>query len=187
MDSIVETREINGFTVNVFYDSTPTIDPRKDCENLGTFFGFHGRYVSPDTPPNSDPETARAIAERGDNICLPVWLYDHSGTTYRAADSNPFNCPWDSGLFGFIYCTRADARKAVGKKRLSAADIATVKELLIQDVQVYSEWANGQIFGFEVLDRNGEYVDSSLGFIGGADSVMDEGIKLADWHSQQLA
>jgi len=186
MDSIIETREINGFTVNVFYSDSAG-NPREYHENLGTFFGFHRNYISPDTPPNSDPKTARVMAERGDNICLPVWLYDHSGTIYRAAVSNPFNCQWDSGLFGFIYCTRLEARKALGKKRLNIGDVETVKRWLIQEVKTYSDWANGQVFGFEVLDTDGEQVDSCYGFIGEFDYAMAQGIESANQLSQQVA
>ena len=102
---IYETKEVEGFTCEVFYDDCP--ESPRDWDNLGTFVGFHGRYVSPDTPPTSDPMEAKKIAESDENICLRVWLYDHSGTCYRATPAyNPFTCPWDSGLFGFVYVSK---------------------------------------------------------------------------------
>jgi len=187
MSDIIETRDVNGFTVNVRVQDFCDMNPRKEYENLGTFFGFHGRYVSPDDAPDSDPQEARRIAESADNICLPVWLYDHSGTCYRAAPENPFHCPWDSGCFGFIYCTRADARKAMNKKRLSAADVEMVKAWLMQEVETYSAWANGEVYGFEVLDGDGEQVDSCWGFIGESDYAMAQGVESAEWHGKEAA
>lgn len=179
----IESRTVKGFTANLLYDNTGASDPRKMYENLGTFFGFHRRYCSPDTPPHSDHEQARRIANAGDNICIPVWMYDHSGTCYRAAETNPFHCPWDSGLFGFIYCTRADARKALGKSRLMASDVETVKEILRGEVETYSAWANGEVYGWEVLDPQGEQVDSCWGYIGETEYPMQEAIESAAWHA----
>lgn len=173
-----ETQEINGCTVAVLYDETGAESPR-DWETFGTFFGFHHRYVSPDAAPDSDPETARRIAENRDNICLPVWLYDHSGTAYCAAESNPFLCPWDSGLFGFIYVSKAKARDEFGVKRITKAVRAKVIERLQNEVAVYSSWANGEIYGFTVTNSDGEEIDSCWGFIGEPDYAMQEGIESA--------
>lgn len=179
----IHTRTTKGFTANVVYDETGMPSPRRTCDNLGTFFGFHNRYMSPDAAPSSDPQEARAIAERGDNICIPVWMYDHSGTCYKAADTNPFHCPWDSGCFGFIYVTRADARKALGKSRLMASDVETVKDILRSEVDVYSAWANGEVYGWEVLDPQGEQVDSCWGYIGDSEYAFNEAIESAAWHA----
>lgn len=183
MDSIVETRDVDGLTVNVRYDHTPTESPR-DWSPLGTFFGFHNRYQSPDPAPDSDPQEARRIAESPDNICLQVWLYDHSGTAYRATvNGNPFHCPWDSGLFGFIYVSKAAIRKEYGCKRVSGAIRRKVIEVLQSEVETYSQWANGQVFGFEVLDSDGEQLDSCWGYIGEPDYAMQEGVESAAHHA----
>lgn len=178
MDAIVETRDVQGLTVNVRYDHTPTESPR-DWSPLGKFFGFHGRYQSPDKAPDSDPETARRIAQHRDNIGFPVWMYDHSGTCYKAAAKNPFHCPWDSGLFGFIYVSRADARKEYNVARLTPAIVAKVQEVLQSEVETYSQWANGQVYMWEVLDADGDQIDSCYGYIGESDYALQEGIDAA--------
>lgn len=178
MDAIVETRDVEGLTVNVRYDHTPTESPR-DWSPLGTFFGFHGRYQSPDKAPDSDAYQARRMMRNPDLISIPVWLYDHSGTCYKASEANPFSCPWDSGLFGYIYVSRADARKEYGVKRLTAAIIEKARAVLTSEVDTYSQWANGQTFMWEVLDTDGEQIDSCYGYIGESDYALQEGIATA--------
>lgn len=178
MFDALETRDVGEFTVKVVHDDTGAENPRQ-WSKLGTFFGFHNRYMSPDDAPDSDPHKARAIAERGDNICLPVWMYDHSGTCYRAAETNPFSCPWDSGCFGFIYMTRADARKEFGWKRITEERRQQVLQHFKAEVKEYSAWANGEVYGFIVEDSDGETVDSCWGFIGDSEYAMEAGIDAA--------
>lgn len=178
MFDAIETRDVGDLTVKVVHDDTGAESPR-EWSTLGTFFGFHRNYMSPDDAPDSDPETARRIAQSRDNICLPVWLYDHSGTCYRAAETNPFHCPWDSGLFGFIYVSKADARKEYGVKRITAAKRAEIVEHLKAEVKEYSAWANGEVYGFVVEDSDGETLDSCWGFIGDSAYAMEAGIDAA--------
>ena len=178
MHDAIETRNVGSLTVEVHYDDTGSESPRDWC-NMGRFFGFHRRYVSPDAAPDAYPEAARSIAQHHDNICLPVWLYDHSGTCYRAAESNPFHCPWDSGLFGFIYVSKADVRREYGVKRISPKLRAKVIEALQQEVKVYSAWANGEVYGFTVTDPAGDQIDSCWGFVAEPDYALSEGMDSA--------
>ena len=108
----------NGFTATVEDDPYGVDESPREWAMGSVFFGFHRSFASPDPAPDSDPETARDMANANGNICLPVWLYAHGGTCYRAAEQNPFPYPRDSGLFGFIYITRDNARKIYGIKRI---------------------------------------------------------------------
>ena len=138
----------------------PDLDPEspRSRDNLGTFQIYHRRYVSPD-PIERDPPHIRA-----DEIGLKVWAYDHSGIVYRAAETNPFHCPWDSGLAGIIYCSRAKARDWLGVARLTCGDVGRVRSILADEVALYSEWVNGEVCGYRVLDPAGEEIDACWGF-----------------------
>lgn len=156
-----ETR--NGYKLTVEHDPHSDLDSPREYEE-SIMFGFHRAYGSPDEAPHADPETARKIAQSGDNLCLPVWLYAHSGTCYKAAESNPFHCPWDSGLFGYIYITRANARKWYGVKRLSEKNRLRALEDLKAQVDTYTKWANGETYGWKVEDPDGELIESCYGY-----------------------
>ena len=163
----IETLTKNGFTVTLDYDPNGGDESPREYES-STMFGFHRSYASPDTAPDTDPQTARDIAESSDNICLPVWLYSHSGTCYKAAETNPFSCGWDSGLFGFIYMSRAQAREMYGVKRLTEKNRLRALADLAAQVDTYSQWANGELYRWEVTDGDGAHVDSCGGYYGEA-------------------
>jgi hypothetical protein len=150
-----------GLTLRLEHDSDVE-SPRGYQES--TFFGFHNRVVSPDPAPARDPETAARIATRSQNICLPVWMYDHGARVYQAAESNPFTCRWDSGLFGFIYISRADARKRHAISRITKGYLAKIKADLAQEVATYSQWANGEFYRWYIENEEGDCIDSCGGY-----------------------
>ena len=93
MTKLALDTETDGFTATVEHDLHGADESPREWAMESVFFGFHRAFASPDHAPDSDPETARDIATANDNICLPVWLYAHGGTCYRAAEQNPFHCP----------------------------------------------------------------------------------------------
>lgn len=168
----IETETHGDLTLTLDYCAHADESPRE--YETSTFFGFHGRVISPDPAPDSDPETARAIALRPENICLPVFLYQHGGSVYKAsADGNPFHCPWDSGLFGFIYISRADARKRYGVKRITKALQERIRESLKVEVDTYSQWANGEFYRWTIEDADGEIIDSCGGYYDQESAMAD--------------
>lgn len=73
----------------------------------------------------------------------------------------------------------------VGKSAAGDDDTYYTVELLTEcltaEVDEYSKWASGEVFGFIITDRNGDTVDSCWGFIGldyaiqaAKDAVPDE-------------
>lgn len=174
MSDAIETAEYGNLTVTLEYDDTHGVESPREYEADSVFFGFHRSYASPDEPPATDPLEARRIAKGKDNICLPVWLYAHSGTCYSAAEKNPFSGPWDSGLFGFIYIPRADARKRFNVKRLTAATVKRIKESLKAEVEAFSQWANGEIYCWQITNESGDVLDSCGGYIGDPDYAFSE-------------
>nr|QMS47935.1 hypothetical protein WG33_0134 [uncultured bacterium] len=73
----------------------------------------------------------------GELIGMPVFAYVHSGATIRAAETNPFNCPWDSGQSGFVYCTREAAKAAAGSARLTGRIKAQALAALVAQVEAF--------------------------------------------------
>lgn len=160
----IKIETIRGYSAKLFHDPHGADESPREYE-CSTFFGFHRRVLSPDPAPDSDPIRARAIAEGAENICLPVYMYDHGGRVYKAsADGNPFHCPWDSGLFGFIYISRADAREMYAISRITESYRNKILADLAAQVDVYSQWANGETYRWEVTAPDGETVESCGGY-----------------------
>lgn len=41
------------------------------------------------------------------------------------------------------------------------------------DLQIYQQWANGEVFGYTVEDKHGELIDSGTGYYSEADAIAD--------------
>jgi hypothetical protein len=185
--TMIETFQHNGFTVKIDLDDSGTESPRHDS-NLGVFWTMERNTNSPDALPCRGNDfqsladslncaaTWHSIQKAWDAqaVWLPVWKYEHSGVVYVAADSNPFGCLWDSGQAGVIFALKADVRKEYGVTRVDAKTRAKALQVLQGEVQTYSQWANGEVYGYTITGEAGEEVDSCWGFIGDLDYVRDE-------------
>lgn len=176
----IETFTHNGKTVEILADFDGSAANPRECCNLGTMWTQERRHNSPDALPvrgnvfesvarefggEAHHESNAKALDRG-AIWLPLWKYEHGGAAYRAAESNPFRCPWDSGQVGYVFAKKEDVRKEYGVKRITPAIRAKVLDVLRAEVETYSQWANGEVYGFRVLDSDGEELDSCWGFIG---------------------
>jgi len=104
---------------------------------------------------------------------LPVFMYDHSGI---ALNTGGFGCPWDSGQVGFIYYTKDQVRTVFDGREECA--ISALK----QEIETYSDYVNGDVYGFTLEDDDGEHIDGCCGFYGSdnytngiAESLQDQG------------
>lgn len=108
--------------------------------------------------------------ERG-MYALPVSAYEHGGITYRTGGPDQFvDGQWDAGCVGLIYTT--DERiQQFGNTNYTREQ---VYEWLKAEVDLYSEWAEGHCYWFEITDKDGNTVDTCGGFIG--DDAYTNGI-----------
>jgi len=83
-------------------------------------------------------------------VSLPLYLYDHSGLSMSTSS---FSCPWDSGQVGFIYAKKDD-------------DEELLRMLLVNEVEVYDQYLQGEVYGFVLLNEDGEEEDACWGFFG---------------------
>lgn len=144
-------------------------DPREN-DNLGTMVCFHKRYAIGDKHDynphdfRSWEEVKSAIEKDNDvAVILPVYMYDHSGI---ALATTPFHCPWDSGQVGWIYATKEKIRQWFNVKKVTAKIKENAAEILRKEVEVYSNYINGDVYGFVLKNKNGDVIDSVWGFYG---------------------
>jgi hypothetical protein len=162
MDAIA-TFQKDNIQVSIHYDDT--VESPREWENLGTMALFHKKYkVS-----NEDDLTIQQsikIYNSDDYICLPVYMYDHSGISLSTSNEMyPFNDVWDAGQLGIIFVRKDKVRKEFGVKRISSALKQRIIANLKAEVEAYGQFLNGDVF---VVDRleDGEITDSCGGFFG---------------------
>lgn len=137
----------------------------RNWDNLGTMFTMHRHYdFSDEGAKNVNPKTFNGVI-------LPVYMYDHSGIRLS---TNPFECKWDSGQLGVIYCEADKIRKEFNCKRITKKIRVKVEEILKAEIEVLDDYVTGNVWGYTLYDDNGEHKDSCWGFFGDPDDNMQK-------------
>lgn len=165
----------NGKTLEIVQDTNP--ESPREWDNIGTMICFHGRYNLGDRH-NYDhkdysgwEEMERAIIKNeSPAVILPLYLYDHSGITIS---TSPFGCKWDSGQIGFIFVSKEKLKKELNVKRITKQIIERAEKCLLSEVKTYDQYLTGEVYGYKVIDENGNEEDSCWGYYG-EDSIVDE-------------
>ena len=167
----------HGHTIKIYYD--PDAESPREWSNLGTLICWHRRYRLGDSHHYDSPEaflrdladvsdqsdlSMNQILERAERkaVILPVFLYDHSGL---AMNTIGFHCPWDSGQVGYVYVTLEAVRTEFGVKRVTKALHEKAEDILRAEIVSYDAYLSGRVYGY-VIERDGEEVDASWGFVG---------------------
>ena len=147
-----------GHTLEILHDDSAS-SPREN-DNLGTFAGWHRRYRLGDVQPQEDPRTYQAALPKG-SLIVPVYMYDHSGVALSTSD---FGDRWDSGQVGIYHMSPQDIINAYGKDTPETR--ARAVEGIKGEIAEYSDYLNGNCWGFEIQDADGNQVEACWGFIG---------------------
>jgi len=94
-------------------------------------------------------------------IMMPIYVYEHGGITMRTSG---FSCQWDSGQAGFIYISKAEARKMWGKA-MSKKQVQWIDECMTERVAYLAAICEGSIYGYSIEDEEGDVLDSCWGFV----------------------
>ena len=135
-----------------------TESPR-ELSNVGIMVCWHKRYHLGDKHSYACPNDFQV--DTTDTIILPVYMMEHSSIELSTGS---FLCPWDSGQIGWIYCKKTTVIENWGKWDDSSKESAV--KCMENEVEVYSDYVNGDVFGYEKYDENDELIDSCYGFIG---------------------
>lgn len=182
MSYTVEIKKLpSGFTVEVVIDDDPE-NPAKNWDMFGTMVLWNRcRYdFGHET---ADRETLFEISNDPDNIVLPVYMYDHSGITIS---TRPFSCHRDSGQVGVMYCTKKKAVYEFGKKLCTPKVREAAIKYMTSEIKSIDQYLTGQVYGFRVLDPDGEEVDACWGFFGESGYCLNEGLSCANYFENKL-
>lgn len=184
-----QTVEVSGrmLTIKVEIDENP--DSPREWDNLGHMACVHKRYNLGDKSSKlgfnmknlvesyeSWDEVEEHLVEIYDAmVILPVFMYDHSGVSLSCS---PFGCRWDSGQVGFIYTTSMDIAKEYKDRAWTEEE---VRACLLSEVNVYSSYVNGEVYGYIIEDEQGGILNSCFGFFEDVQEVMKHGLSEAQY------
>lgn len=96
-------------------------------------------------------------------MVVPVYMYEHGNV---ALSTKPFGCPWDSGRVGFALLSREKLLNEYGRKYITNKLSETLTNVLETEVQAYSAYLNGECYGVQIIDDEGDVVDCDYGYYG---------------------
>jgi hypothetical protein len=162
--------EVNGFAVEIYQDEDAD-SPRgwtHGCELVLSRRGYdypNDAGIDFDAFGGWEEIGEHLKAAAGALVVLPVYAYIHSGIVLRAGQS--FSDPWDSGTLGLAYVTAQNWKDTQGTEWTgSEADREMARRLIAGDVETYSQYLNGEVYGYVIKDFDGEEVDSLWGMYG---------------------
>ena len=188
MHEPIQTIQHKGYTINIDYDPSP--ESPREWDDLSTIYSTSRRY---DFDGHGIEELIREVGGNEYDDVIPwdliakkyyyrkVWMYDHSGVTVRTAEENPWGSgwmAWDSGLMGVIV---VDKKKA--KKEWATNTKARAEKWLDGEIANLDTYCRGEIYGYEVLDADGNEIDSCWGFYD-LDECIAEAKGYADYDAE---
>jgi hypothetical protein len=150
-------------------NDTHANSPREDVDyHIGKMVCFHNKYNLPkEIEINHNDfdgwnEMEKHLKKEFDFI-LPIYMYDHSGQTISTTQ---FGCKWDSGQIGFIVTNKAIVRKMYMVKNVTKKIAERVLIDLVAEIKEYDQYLTGDIYGFEVTNKETNESDSCYCFYG---------------------
>lgn len=154
----------DGNILNIYYDEDFAENPQVAWDNLGHCEFFHRRYNFGNQNLFTDHIEAQKYALSNKVISLPVYMYEHGGITISTTS---FNCQWDSGLLGYIWVSKENVRNEFGVKSINKKLKEKVLDILQAQINLLDDYVQGNVFGFNVIDKNtNQEIDSCWGFYG---------------------
>lgn len=167
-----EEYERNGLKVTIHYDENP--ESPREWDNLGTMICSHRNYNLGDEQFDSDDfegweDLEKHLREDRDAcLVLPLYLYDHSGIKmYTKGETTIMHHQaWDSGQVGFIFMTRETYDENYGDEAMADQEEANIKAIkaLESEVKTYSQYIEGNVYGFTVEHPEEGEVDGCWGY-----------------------
>ena len=141
----------SGKRLEIWHDDSP--ESPRTWDNVGTMAIFHKCYrfgdevlFSSDDFQGWDEMENYITDTLGAKVCLPIFMYDHSGVTIK---TGPFSCGWDSGKVGFIYATEEKITETWGECTPATIQLATQR--LEGEVETMDQYLQGEVYGFKLI------------------------------------
>lgn len=158
-DDLRRTDEETGVTLKIVHDADAE-SPVADDESVILAI-FARNRINPAEKVLPTVEMAQAFVQANrdpdsEYAVFSVWAYEHGNILFKAVNigsDNPFSDDWDSGSAGLIALKRADFGGDLLKTAKGICD-------------TYSDWCNGEAYGYVVEDAEGGQIDALWGFVG---------------------
>ncbi|HEY3830200.1 MAG TPA: hypothetical protein VGL57_13485 [Solirubrobacteraceae bacterium] len=164
----VHTYEHAGVRVEIVYDER-TGSPR-EMDNLGTIVGWAGRELKLgerqiDLEDTSRQEVITNLKRDGAGVIHPLYYSSH-GPQCRLDIGDGLDEEVLRGSSGVVYVTAERLLSELAVTRITATVRRKARRLLAAEIQEYSHYLNGSVYGYLIRDRERDELASDFGFYG---------------------
>jgi len=176
MSDAVETIDYKNHKIEIFHDVCGT-SPREN-DNMCIFHIAHRNYAFGERQwmNRQEVDDAQREAEAKGDICVPLYMYDHSGITISLS---PFQCPFDSGQVGFVQVKKDEIISNFGKKNWTKKLRVKALEVAEMEVKELDSFLTGEVYGYKI-DTDTEQEESCWGYICDIKYCIDDAKSLVD-------
>ena len=164
MNGAIETYERNGLTVRIEYDDMADSPATWGSYEIVT---FNCKLTTDEDADEYQTDNGKIKPEYQAKLragkMVPIEYREHGNSTYYALEwrkdmTIESDGDYPGEIDGFIIFTDEYAD--------NFPDYARRYEMARQDLETYSEWANGEVYGYTLTDADGNEVDSLWGMYG---------------------
>ena len=175
IEDCVEEKIVGDYTIKIYPDENA--ESPREWDNLTKMICFHTRYNLGDEHDYkfhnyTSWKDMKDHIVKDENVALiqPLYLFDHSGISISTSD---FGDRWDSGMIGFVLISKEIIRKNEKCKRVTQKLLEKYQKYLEGEVETYDQYLRGDVYGFKILDKEEEEIDSCFGYYG-TESAIEE-------------
>lgn len=185
-------------TLEVHFDMDGScVNPMRDSDTLFNYYTWENRYQSMQENDFGDFEewydsllgdgafyqqkdksikNNRSVVRFAKDLCsnldkvgiiaVPILCYEHSLIRYYVGDSIDY---FDGRISGVAWQRKEVLRNEYGVQRITETVRKKAIKVAEAELDTYTDWCNGEVFGYILRNAEGEEVDSCWGFIGDND------------------
>lgn len=153
--------------------------PRKD--GFGTILYTSTRYELGDE--RVDPEEIEQKMKDSSVIAIPVYALIHGSISLSTRN---FGDLWDSGQSGIIFVYKEEVRKTWNITKISKKRRELVIEALKNEIEIYSQYLAGEVYGYKIFDDQDEEVEACWGFYG-FETANKEAVEALEFREKNAA
>ena len=194
----METIEYKGYTIEI--DHCDYADNPREFGSLSTFaFQLSGYKLPNDIDINYDDfvdlhynhrvivsaieEAEKYIRKNFDVLeIFRVSAYIHGDISLSIGSPT---CQWDSGYIGFMFIEKDKVREYFGVNRITKKQRERAISIAKGELETYSQYLKGEVYGYNTYDKDGEDIDSCWGYYGydhEESGLLDNAKHYIDYH-----
>ena len=191
----IHTEQVNGFKIEIWQDDD-SLNPFTDWDTAGelTFFDEFGRVWQTN---DKNPYKKDSFIEVWENGDLDGVLFLVSSDQYHFKKWQVSVSDFDenASFNGFIHLSKSTILEEWGDKETEIdgeffTPVQMAERYAVSVLGTIEDWLNGNVYGYEVFDSEGEKIEACWGYFGDYDEkhgALSEAFQVVEWQFKKRA